>query len=212
MNNEIREVKNLNDIYEVVSPIMYVIDYNKLRDGDIQALLKAVEEPPKMCKIAIISESKNTTIDTIKNRCIAITMPKYSVSDLLHFTNSEIVATFCKTPGTAMKFTEEKINSVKEWCDLIITKMHMATLSNALTLTDKVDVNFDDDNKISIPLFCRIMPRIAEYFYEKRVLTFTQLRIIMGETEELRRDIQNPSYNKKQLFDGYIVSLKEILK
>lgn len=212
LNNEFREVQNLNDIYDVVTPTLFVIDYSKLKDGCIQSLLKAVEEPPQMCRVAIVSESENTTIATIKNRCIPITIPKYSSSDLLHFTNSELVARFCKTPGMAMSTTEDKINEVMNWCGLIITKMCMASLSNALTLTEKVDTNNDDVSKINIPLFCRIMPVVAEEYYKKRVLTFTQLRVIMGETEELRRDMQNPSYNKRQLFDGYIVVLKGILK
>lgn len=212
LGNELREAKDLNDIYDVVTPTLFVIDYNKLKDGGIQSLLKAVEEPPQMCRIAIISESENTTIATIKNRCIPITIPKYSVSDLLHFTNSEVVAKFCRTPGMAMSVTEDNINEIKNLCDLIITKMCVASLSNALTLTEKFDTNNDDVSKINIPLLCSIMPDVAEGYYKNRVLTFTQLRVIMIETEELRQDIQNPSYNKKQLVDGYIVALKEILK
>lgn len=212
LDSELREVKDLNDIYEVVTPTLFVIDYNKLRDGGIQSLLKAVEEPPKMCRVAIISESENTTIDTIRNRCVPITIPKYSISDLLHFTDSETVARFCKTPGMAMTVTEDAINNVTECCDMIITKMHLASLSNALTLTDKFDTGNDDGNKINIPLFCRVMPAIAEKYYINKVLTFVQLRVIMSETEELRQDMQNPSYNKKQLFDGYIVALKGILR
>lgn len=209
---EMRLTENLSDIYDIVFPTMLVVDYNKLRDGDIQSLLKAVEEPPTMCKVAIISESASTTIDTIKNRCVSITIPKYSVSDLLHFTDSEVVARFCKTPGMAMSVTEDTINSIKNLCDTIISKMHLASLSNALTLTEKFDTNNDDVSKINIPLFCSVMMGVSEEYYKSGVLTFTQLRVIMGETEELRQDIQNPSYNKKQLVDGYIIALKEILR
>lgn len=209
LNIEMRAVDDLSNVYDFVNQVLLVVQYNKLSESNVQALLKVVEEPPEYCRIVIISESPNTTTNTIRNRCVPVHMPRYTKEELMSFTDSELVASVCKTPGMAMKLTEEYVKSVEDLCSLIISKMSVASLPNALSLSGKFNLEQGEDDKIDIGVYCDVMPLVAKQYYSENLISFFQTRFILIETEELKTNMQNPSYNKKLLFDGYIIALKE---
>lgn len=211
LNIELREVADLSGAYDFVNQTLLMVQYNRLSNSDIQSLLKVLEEPPELCTIVIIAETQHSTISMIRNRCVPINMPKYSPKELMDFTDSELVANCCGTPGLAKKLTEETVKSIMDLCSLIIAKMSVASLSNSLQISDRFNLDAETTDKFDVSVFCRIMPTVVLDYYSSHSISFYQARLIMVETEELGCEIHRPSYNKRQLFDSYIISLKEIL-
>lgn len=186
-----------------VEPCLYVIDTAGISVKNQNVILKFLEEPTKNCIIVLITENKSMLLDTVINRCYVLTLQPYSKEMLSHFTNNEDVLAYATTPGEVVDLESAQFDEYKRISNLIITSIHKASLSNTLSLSEKIK-----DNNMDLKLFLKV--------YLKTIVDFVKINPsekyikLYSLTNELIKKLAY-SANQTRLFDKYLIELYELM-
>lgn len=145
----------IENIYLSVNSNIYLIDGTKITEKDQNMILKFLEEPLKNSYIIIISENRNSLLDTIVNRCMYFELEPYSKEELLNFTDNEYYMEILRTPGKIISFSSN-IENVQQLVDKICDKLSVANYANTLTLVNKFNYS-DEYDKIDVDIFLEIL-------------------------------------------------------
>lgn len=208
---DITENLNLDYITDILlksTPHMYIIDGNVLNIKNENVILKLLEEPLKNTYIFILINDKNTLIDTIKNRCYHIRIPFYDEQTLRTFLKSDnedndLIISLAKTPGDVLSMQSQPLKNIVDLCIKIFDKINVANYANILTLSNQIAFKNEKD-KFNFNVFIEILLKISRdrlntnnNYYEY----FT--------TNDFYNKSKVKNIDKKQLFDNYLINLKQ---
>ena len=209
----------IDELYITNMPTLILFDLVSLANGKRielieNALLKLLEEPPKYVTIVILAESKSGILDTIINRCQIWELEPYSarelrqLSTLLTGVSDEVLEQVVKTPYNMSYLDPNKLSMTADLATKIITKITQANISNLLSISTKV--NFGDENdKIDIYLLVDYI----SYLFMRYSIDFGNSKFINGLklTHELKNNLSILGINKRHLFEGYLLDLRNVL-
>lgn len=180
----------INDIYSRTNIYSYVIDADKLTYKNQNVILKFIEEPLNNSFIFLKTRNERKIIPTIINRCF-----KFNLGNHL-----KEYGEYIDTEDENVIYSSN-IESIELLCNNIFDNINKATLSNALTLTNKIESEYGIFN------FVNILNKVAA----KRVILnkdkcYDQFKL----TRELYNNIFLSSVDKVDLFENYLCKLKEI--
>lgn len=204
-------LENIEEMYNRVEPYLYVISINSISVKEENTILKFLEEPLKNAFIVLIAETDNGILQTILNRCQIWYLQPYKKEFLSTFlTNSnERILLIADTPGQVQELTAINLDEAVGLADKLITKIHMASVSNTLTLVSKVGFK-ETDNKINIQLFVKIL---LYRFLELSKSTNNNL-LVRGYslTSELSKNLNIKNLDQKLLFEKYLIELRSCMR
>ena len=207
----------LNQMYTLTRPKLFIIDNDALKEFKRilrfqNTLLKFIEEPPQFAWIIILTEDMQDLIVTIRNRCQIFKVKPYTLSELQeaqqmfdkHFTAEQLE--LLETPGLIKETVESDINELLKLTDMIIDSLARATPANALSITNK----FFTDNAQDLNLFLLFMKaNLTQRYSCSQNYAYYLAYLETKKLSEAYKNIMNA--NKKDLFENYILKLKNIL-
>lgn len=198
----------------------YIIDIVKASNNKKinllqNSILKFVEEPPQTANIFILCNNKNQLLPTIQNRCQIFSFEQYSLNELKMFSSdnsieviSDVLYEVYNTPGKLLTL-KDKNTQVKQLEDLImniITNIHKASVSNALTICNKIDFG---NGGFNLDIFLHMMKRILVQEM-KSTDKFNLLKQYYIITQQFCEQLTTLNVNRQTLFENYILNLKSV--
>lgn len=200
------DLESINNYYLQSEPTIYLIDADKLTIKNQNTILKFLEEPLKNSFIIILTQNKYNILETIRNRCINLSLSNYSKENLSYFidkdTDMSILLDLAETPGELKILKDLDISKELDFIDKIFDKMSIAAFPNALTLTNHVGFK-DEQDLISADIFIKIM----RYELKRRISQGKNEFNVYKLTNNLYRSLFIPNIDKRQLFENYLSAL-----
>lgn len=196
----------INEIYFKTNPHIYMIDASKISIKEQNMLLKLIEEPLKNSYIVLLCENKHSLLPTILNRCCVWGFESYSKEELSSF-GIEDVYNIANTPGQLLELKKVDIESIIKLADNIINKMGSASISNALSISNKMAFKNEKD-KLNPKIFNSVLiNRVSNKIKEApNPLILEMYKLISKYNSE----ISIPRIDAKILMDNLIVNLWEV--
>ena len=200
----------INEIYLSSTPAFYLIDMNKITVKEQNVILKFLEEPSPNAYILLLVNNANMVLDTIVNRCIRLDFEKYTPEQLQTFVmNGQTdCLPFCATPGDVLSYQTQDLELVTQFAEKVILKLGSTTIPNALFGIPKRLAFEHEQTKINVELFIKSL-KMTLY---KMIVDNKPLYQAYLLTNRLLLDCQQPKMNVSQLFDVYLIEMREILK
>lgn len=204
-------LETIEELYNRVEPYLYIIRVNEISVKEENTILKFLEEPLKNSFIVLIAETDMGILQTILNRCQIWHLQNYTREYLATFIEDEndYILEIAQTPGQVIELCKTDFSSMIELADKIIDKIAVASITNTLTLSNKVGFKGDPD-KPDIKLFVDVLlSRIAT-----RCKMFTDTRFVSSYhlTNKLQRNLQIKNLDCRALFENYLIELQGIMK
>ena len=191
-------------------PTIYLINSNEVTSGEhaFSKILKLLEDYNKFAYIMILCDTLSDLPDTIINRCKIWKFEDYSVSDLQSIKIiDENYYSILNTPGKLLEIGDN-ISEFFDTANKIFQYADIAIISNLLVLTDKLSYNKHEDNKLNFSIFKDILYNSAINNYRNNVIGFEAVLL----TNKLIRDSKLCSIDKKKLYEGYLIDLKNEIR
>lgn len=191
------------------TPNIYLIKGENLNLKQQNALLKIAECPPKGAYIIIYIEDKNLLIPTLLNRCYILKFNPYTLDVLNNFFPSNLntnldLREICDTPGKCLNLAQVNVESTYEMALKIINKLHSASLSNTLTIKDKINYK-DEYDKIDLFLLLDTLEYLMfKKYVEEKQFIFKDLYVI---TSNYKSKFNTTIYSKEQLMYSYLIAI-----
>lgn len=201
----------IEELYNRVEPYIYIIKANELSVKEENAILKFIEEPLKNSYIVLLAETDIGLLNTIVNRCQIWYLQNYSKEVLSTFVtnNNDYVLNIATTPGQVIELCAVSFNDMIALADKIIDKIHVASVANTLTLSNKINFK-DEKDKFDLHLFVDILlQRIVERAKSTSDTRFTKAYLI---TSELKKKISIKNLDCKALFEKYLIELRTLMR
>lgn len=194
----------INQIYLRSIPSIYLINTSEITEKEQNIILKFLEEPLKNSYIILLSESLNSLLPTIKNRCQVYTFESYTKSELCNFTHDINLLNVCSTPGEIIDFSRYNFNDIYDLCIKFVDKLKDASFVNTLTLSNKI--NFKDNyDKIDLMLFFKVIIYILR---EKILSGNDRLYDFYTLTNKYKQMLEMDSrLDKQRLFENYLSNI-----
>ena len=183
----------INEIYTRNGLYLYHIDADKLTIKNQNVILKFIEEPLQNCFIFLRTKNTQNIIPTIKGRCYILNLGQFSKKyiDLINTEEDKQIA------------DNYNIEDIRELCNSIFDNINKATLSNALTLVDKITLNYDS------VFFSQCLAIIAEERYVDKNDAIRYNQYILSK--KLYYNMNISIFNKQDLLSNYICELKKLV-
>ncbi len=208
----------LNDMYMLSEPRFYIIDIELLRknkriDRFQNTLLKFTEEPPALAWVFIICNNTLDILKTLENRCQIWKLEPYSITELQGIANihnkqySNFELSLLETPYNIISRDSTQIQTMLTLCDNIINNIHKATISNTLSIRNKLNMESDIDLFIQLlnnSLFLKYINTDAIEQDRNKYLRAYML------TLKLMSNLTILNINKNNLMDNFLLELKDI--
>lgn len=205
-------LEKIEEITQRVEPCMYIIRVNDISVKEENTILKFLEEPTKNAFIVLIADTEDGILQTILNRCSIWHLQHYTKDVLRTFTTSNDdprVLDIARTPGMVLQMCSHPFGEMLDLANKIVDKIAGATLPNTLSLTNKMAFKNEKD-KYDIDLFVYTLLSAIANKYKSSL--DTKLYYAYELTSNLSKSISVPNVDKKVLFDGYLVKLREIMR
>lgn len=209
------------DLYTCVNEVLIIFDLTsnlqvKQFISFQNSLLKLLEDTPNNCKIIVLAEDDSYLLNTLKNRCYIRYMLDYSRDQLkliaescgnkniLEYTDEQL--SYIKYPGDVIHAPD--VNSLKKLENLvktILSSIYNANISNILSISKKLDFSVDS-NDINLFLAIFKLELLNSLKQEFNIKYFN----IFHEVMKLDSSVKNPSFNKKNLLEDFLLTLKYI--
>lgn len=208
------DLETIDEIYNRVEPYLYIIQANSITVKEENVILKFLEEPLKNAFIIMLTENENGLLQTIVNRCQIWHLQNYSKEFLSQFISEdkdvENILNIAKTPGQVVELCNINFTDAIELADKIISKINIASVSNTLTLSNKISFKKDETDKINVALFIDILlNRLVEtYKINNNSALFQAYKL----TSELSQLLTVKNLDQKALFEKYLLELRTIMR
>lgn len=205
----------LNDMYALSIPKFYIIDFKTLKEHKVierfqNTLLKFIEEPPEFAWIILLVSSRDEVLETIYNRCQVYKLSPYSLDELRQIAEmngknySDRLLRLLKVPGNIVSDNVSQVDTLIGLSNMMIDMLNKATPANALS----IDKKFFGDNPLDLDLFLLIM--LDNLFTKYTETNNNKHYKAFMITHKLFNDLSTLNVNKKDLFDNYLLRLKEV--
>lgn len=205
------DLETIEELYNRVEPYLYIIRVNEISVKEENTILKFLEEPLKNSFIVLVAETDMGILQTILNRCQIWHLQNYTREYLASFVGegNPYILEIAHTPGQVIELCKIDFSSMIELADKIVDKISMASITNTLTLSNKVGFKGDPD-KPDIKLFVDVLlSRVAtrcKLSSDSRYVKCYHL------TNQLQRNINIKNLDCKALFENYLIELRSIMK
>lgn len=193
----------IEEIHKRVEPSMYIIDSSQISIREQNIILKLLEEPMQNTFIIIICEDEVQLLPTVLNRCQRWYFEDYTDDELSNFSQDPNFLEVLHTPGKLLEFKGTSLTEYKNLIQKIFDKMCVASLPNALSITDKIAFKNEKD-KLNLELFQNVLANECMAYIHK-----TQDMTYWDEISQYLIKSQIPKVDQKILFDNFIVNLWE---
>ena len=202
----------INEIYSNPIPKIYLINLDNLNEKQQNTILKFIEEPIDSSFVILLSSNSNLILETIENRCYKIKLKSYSTTELSQFIKDEKYKDFllntCTTPGQIISLQESNcnLNDLYNLCNKVVNDIDKATLSNALSILNNLNITNIYD-KFDLKTFMKTI----EYIIMKNIdnLNFNLLFLTYNITEKYLNRLNDTRLNITSLMTNYIIELWE---
>jgi DNA polymerase III delta prime subunit len=196
-------------------PYIYLINTSLLTEKQQNIILKFIEEPLSNSYIILLSEDKNSLLDTIINRCIIYQFEPYTeeeLSSFISFTDEHIKSLSLKiatTPGQLISTDEDKMKRLQTLCTKIITKMKDASYPNSLKVVNELNYK-EDSTKLDINMFFNalLIGLHGDYVNNKNELSLK----LFYKTAEYKNKLLTPKINKEVFMENFITSIWKLTR
>lgn len=207
-------VRNLVELMTNTTGNVYAIyDIDSLSQAGCNALLKVAEEPSANALIIATCENIENIPTTIRSRAVVYQFEEYSEEEKMDFCEqrgypvSDFMLSVCDTLGDIELLNQYDIDAFKDFIDLVIGNIAIASGSNAFKIASKICLKGDEgyDFKLFLKAFSNVC---VEYMMEKDVnncLKFSKAVAITGNTIA---DLNIKSINKQMLFDTWLLDIR----
>lgn len=202
----------LDDCMLNVFPTLIIFEAEDLQERESAALLKILEEPPRQLYIAIVAQSPQSLIPTIKNRAMEFYIPVYTTDTLKLFLTDKLQECFLEyanTPGQVLSLCTLGVNGFNDMLKLaysIFTNIVKATYGNLFNISNRFFPRSED--KFPFEVFVLMLYKTCYKLllqgnvnYDAMILTF-----------HLVQDIRKPRSDNRLLFEKYLFELKSCLR
>lgn len=196
------DTESIDSYYMRSEPYLYLIDSGKLTIKNQNTILKFLEEPLKNSYIIILTTNRYKLLETIINRAQLWRLDNYPKELLKQFSDNLDIIDIAVTPGDILKLKSLNIKDELSFIDKMIDKMNIAAFPNALTLSNHIGFN-DEQDKISLNLFLRITKKLLG----DKIKSGMNLYEIYKLTNDTLNKLSMLALDKKYLFDNYITGL-----
>lgn len=205
------DLETIEELYNRVEPYLYTIRINEISVKEENTILKFLEEPLKNSFIVLIAETDIGVLQTIINRCQIWYLQNYKKEYLKTFLKdeNEFVLEIAQTPGQVIELNNCSFDGMIELADKIIDKISIASVSNTLTLSNKIGFKNEKDTfdgKLFIDI---LVSRVRS-----RWLSCNDVRYVYAYnlTSELKKNVSIKNLDYKALFEKYLIELRQIMK
>ncbi len=201
----------ITEIYLSATPTFYVINMNAITVKEQNVILKFLEEPSPNVYILLLVTNAHVVLDTILNRCIRLEFEKYTLPQLHTFVAEDVpdyFLQFCETPGDVLAYQSQDMNLAAQFAEKVILKLGSTTIPNALYGIPKRLAFNNEQTKINVMLFIKCLRKLLY----NRIVEQQPLYQSYLLTNRLLLDCQQPKMNIQQLFEVYLIALREALK
>lgn len=195
----------LGDIFISPTPYIYLIDYDSLAVNKFNILLKILEEPPTNAFLVVITSNANLVAPTILNRCKVWYFDPYTKEQLEEFCSNKDLIDFVKTPGRLKVYTNLDFNKLKEMCVNIFLKNEIASLSNLLSISEKISWTKLSEDKFDSNLFYDVLMYVCGDLYSKRSIDYFYYSLTNEYINMFKSKLQ---FDRKRMFEKYLIELK----
>ena len=209
--SETLNLETIQELYNRVEPYLYIIDSKELDVKKENVILKFLEEPLKNSYIVILCETEVGLLNTILNRCQIWYLQNYSKEVLKTFlkTDNEYVLSIATTPGQVIELCNVPFEAMIQLADKIINKINIASVSNTLSLSNKLNFK-NDDTKYDVKLFVDIL--LQRFVERYRVVIDNKYSKGYLRTSELKKKLNVKNLDYKALFEKYLIDLRAIMR
>lgn len=180
------------------------------------ALLKFIEDVPKMVNVIITATSVETTLQTVLNRSAVFFMEHYSSSEMSEYLkrysadtdNSEMLLSVCRNIGELETYKDFDIKSAYDLANNIVENIGSANIGNALKISSMLSAK-NGDSKIDPIILMRLIVNICQS--KIKTCEYKESRIllnVMNITSKYIRDIAAVGRNRAMLIDNWVVDMK----
>ena len=203
--------ESIEEIYNRVEPYLYIINANELTVKDENTILKFVEEPLKNSYIILLAETDIGLIQTIINRCQIWYLQNYSREVLKTFVtnNNDYVLNVASTPGQVKELCNVPFDEFVELSDKILDKIHIASVANTLTLSNKITFKSEKGKLDGIIFVDVLLSRVVERAKLVNDIRYSKAYLL---TSELKKKLAVKNLDKKSLFEKYLIELRTLMK
>lgn len=218
VGNKVNDVRDMiSDCRSLSKPTMFVfVGADDMSLSAKNSLLKVTEEPPNDAYFVIPLEDVSSTLATIKSRSIEIQMEPYTREQLAHFTTNELCLEIAKCPGEIINLEKMGVENLVEIVEKVIDNIDDVSSGNALHISKNIKFK-DDDDGYDLDVFWRVLlNRLAHRLYDN-ILEYgmDQVMVITGwmsTTQQYLNKLNNPSLNRKMLFDMWVMDIRGEVK
>lgn len=188
----------------------YIIDTSQLNEREQNVILKFIEEPNERTYIFLLCENKLSLLNTIINRCVPFVFKPYTVEELSYFVkeSDQRLFKFCKTPGQLQQMSIQKLDEVETLCNNIILKLGRASITNALTISNRLNYK-DNYDKFDVNVFFEMLMNKSLEAYKENNNTGRKIYFIVND---YYRKIKDSRLNKQQLVENMILKMWSLLR
>ncbi len=207
--------EKINKMYEVTEPHLYVVDGDLLASrgrGEMNALLKVLEDPITGSYIVFLCETTANILDTICNRCYQIQLERYTPEILKQFLGGNAdyrITEIVNTPGQVIAMTGYNIEDMIQYAIKIVSSIKNANYANILNISRK-KISYDGDKDKYMPIHFIL---VLMYVLKQQYLTIDDNRLMSAYflTNKLYNNAKIANIDMKNLFEHYLFELKKTL-
>lgn len=205
------DLETIDELYNRVEPYLYTIRVNEISVKEENTILKFLEEPLKNSFIVLIAETDLGILQTILNRCQIWYLQNYKKEFLESFLagGNPYILEIAQTPGQVIELSRIDFTEIIDLADKIIDKISVASITNTLTLSNKVGFKEDPDRP-SVRLFVDVL--LSRIVNRCKVVCDERLYQAYSLTNELQKSLKIKNLDYKALFEKYLIDLRMIMK
>lgn len=234
VGNKVNDVRDMiSDCRSLSKPTMFVfVGADDMSLSAKNSLLKVTEEPPNDAYFVIPLEDVSSTLATIKSRSIEMQMEPYTKEQLRLFLygefpsdklrleifrgnipSDELCLEIANNPGELIELERLGVDNLVEIVEKVIDNIFDVGCGNALSIAKHIKFK-DEDEGYDLGVFWRVLNNRLVYRLYDNILKFSMAQVkeytdFMLVTQEFLNRLNNPSYNRKMLFDMWVLALRK---
>lgn len=220
VGNKVNDVRDMiSDCRSLSKPTMFIfVGADDMSLSAKNSLLKVTEEPPNDAYFVIPLEDVSSTLATIKSRSIEMQMEPYTKEQLRLFVKGEfpkdnLCLEIANNPGELIELEKVGVDNLVEIVEKVIDNIFDVGCGNALNIAKNIKFK-DDDEGYDLGVFWRVLNNRLVYRLYENIQKFTMSQVkeytdFMLVTQEFLNRLNNPSYNRKMLFDMWVLALRK---
>lgn len=220
VGNKVNDVRDMiSDCRSLSKPTMFVfVGADDMSLSAKNSLLKVTEEPPNDAYFVIPLEDVSSTLATIKSRSIEMQMEPYTKEQLRpflygEFPSDKLCLEIANNPGELIELERLGVDNLVEIVEKVIDNIFDVGCGNALSIAKHIKFK-DEDEGYDLGVFWRVLNNRLVYRLYDNILKFSMEQVkeytdFMLVTQEFLNRLNNPSYNRKMLFDIWVLALRK---